>query len=194
MNYPTYVIVNNHRYNIKTDFRIALKCNEIAEDNSIGDIERALAIIYTLYGKEALKYEEDYEELLEKAIKYLRCGEESNVISDNERDVDLKKDEKYIISSFKYDYSYNPYELEYLHWYAFWNDLNNLSYSEIGNCCVLSRIRTIRNADLSTITDDKLRNEVAVQKELYSLNKNEPTEEEKQNAREFIEKLKGRGA
>ena len=33
--------------------------------------------------------------------------------------MDLIEDEKYIRWSFKYDYEYNPYDMEYLHWSNF---------------------------------------------------------------------------
>ena len=71
MEYPKYVKVNDKKYEINTDFRIAIECNRIAEDTSIGDFERALAIIYKLFGDEGINAQDDYERLLELAIKYL---------------------------------------------------------------------------------------------------------------------------
>ena len=49
MNNPEYVKVDNELYKINTDFRVALECNKIAEDENIGDFERAMAIIYKLF-------------------------------------------------------------------------------------------------------------------------------------------------
>ena len=46
MNNPEYVKVNDKKYKINTDFRVALECSKIAEDKEISDIERALALIY----------------------------------------------------------------------------------------------------------------------------------------------------
>ena len=37
MNYPEYIEVENKKYKINTDFRIAIKCNEIAENEDIGN-------------------------------------------------------------------------------------------------------------------------------------------------------------
>ena len=51
-NYPEYVEVKGKRYKINTDFRVAIECNRIAEDETIGDFERVLGIIYTLFGDE----------------------------------------------------------------------------------------------------------------------------------------------
>ena len=40
-NYPQYAEVNGHKYKINTDFIYAIKCNEIAQDETIGkDNER----------------------------------------------------------------------------------------------------------------------------------------------------------
>ena len=54
MNNPEYVNVYDKLYKINTDFRVAIECNNIAQDKSIGDYERALAIIYKLFGEEGL--------------------------------------------------------------------------------------------------------------------------------------------
>jgi hypothetical protein len=51
LNKPKYVKVDDELYEINTDFRIALECNRIAEDENIGSYERALAIIYKLFGE-----------------------------------------------------------------------------------------------------------------------------------------------
>lgn len=187
--YPEYAEVNGKKYKINTDFRVALKCNEIALDETIGDYERALAVVYTLFGKEALNNIDDIGKLLEIAIKYLKCGEdvEVNEKSNKKPDIDYIQDQKYIQSSFKYDYGYDPYKMDYLHWYEFWNDLNNLSYSEFGSCCILSRIRQIRNTDASKIKDINERNKVIEAQKQVALKRNKKvaTDKQKESARNF---------
>ena len=49
-NYPEYAEINDKKYKINTDFRVAIECQNIATDESISDYERALAIIYKLFG------------------------------------------------------------------------------------------------------------------------------------------------
>lgn len=162
--------IENTIYEANTDFRIAIECNRIATDNTIGDFERALGIIYTMFGDKGLDNPSHYGKLLKWVLNYLSCGQEI----DNSReqpDMDYIEDEKYIKSSFKYDYKYNPYELDYLSWDDFFNDLNNLSNSELGNCCILNRIRNIRNLDLSQIKDIKEREKLAKVKEQVALKK-----------------------
>ena len=69
MNKPQYVKVDDKLYKINTDFRIALECNRIAEDDTIGDYERSLAVIYKLFGDEGLECR-NQNKLLELGIKY----------------------------------------------------------------------------------------------------------------------------
>lgn len=196
--YPEYVEIDNKRYKINTDFRVALECNRIAEDNSIGDLERALAIIYTLFGEDGINTPDHYEKLLELAQKYLLCGESIDEFSkqrkDNTNDLDFNKCEGLIKSSFKYDYQYDPYSKDYLHWYEFNNDLMNLSTSEFGNCCVLNRVLETLNRKPSDIKDTKSKNDlVKSQNELrkrYCIeHKKNITKEQRQSAENFFKAL-----
>lgn len=166
--YPEYAEVNGKKYKINTDFRIAIECNEIAQDESIGDYERVLAVIYKLFGEEGLNAPEDYEMLLEKAKKYLLCGDEPSN-DDKEPDMDFVQDMKYIRASFRSDYGII---LDgYMHWWEFMELMNGLSSSEMGNCCVLNRVRNIRTMDTKGITDRKTLQNIAEQKKRFALNK-----------------------
>ena len=114
MKYPEYVEVNGHRYKINTDFRIAIECNRIATDNTIGDYERALAIIYTLFGEEGINSQGDMEKLLEMAKKYLLCGNKQ-IDNNEEPDMDYIQDMDYIEASFMSDYHIDL-ENTKMHW------------------------------------------------------------------------------
>lgn len=172
MNNPEFAKINNKKYKINTDFRVAIKCNEISLDNRINNYEKTLAIIYLLYGEEGLNDSDNYEQLLNIAYKYLNCGIEKNDNDEDskEPDMDFVQDQKLIESSFKYDYGYNPYQLKYLHWWDFYNDLCNLSNSEFGTCCVLSRVRTLRTYDTSQIKDLETREKIEKAKARVMLN------------------------
>lgn len=157
-------------YEANTDFRIAIECNRIATDETIGDFERALGVIYTIFGDKGLDNPSHYEKLLKWAKKWLSCGKEI-IDTHEDPDMDYIEDKALIRSSFIYDYKYNPYDMEYLSWEDFYNDLNNLSNSEFGSCCVLNRVRNLRNFDVSQIKDNKERQRVAKAKEYYALKK-----------------------
>ncbi len=188
MNKPEYVKVGNKKYKINTDFRIALKCNDIAMDETIGDYEKSLAIIYSLYGDEGLNSEADYEQLLRLGQKYLNLGKEIENTNE-EPDMDFSQDMDYIEASFMSDYQIDLSNTK-MHWWTFYNLINGLSNSEFGSCCVLNRIRNLRTYDVSQIKDRKEREKIVKAKKQVALKKNEPllSKEQQESVRE-LEKL-----
>lgn len=169
MNNPEYVKVGDKKYKINTDFRVAIKCNNIAQDDNINDTERPLAIIYKLFGDEGLDNPQDWEKLLELGIKYLSLGKDTiGIDKDTEIDMDFNEDMDYIEASFMSDYRIDLAETK-MHWWKFYTLLEGLSNSELGNCCVLNRVRNLRTFDLSQIKDNKEREKLAKAKEMVAL-------------------------
>ena len=192
-NYPEYAKIGNKKYKINTDFRVAIECQSIATDESISDYERALAIIYKLFGDDGINDFDNYEKLLEIAIKYLGCGKEIESSKNNEEpDMDFKQDMDYIEASFMSDYNIDLTNTT-LHWWKFYNLINGLSNSEMGNCCVLNRVRNLRNYDTKEIKDPKERKKVEEAKKQVSLKKEhkkrEFSDKEKQNMEEFYKSI-----
>lgn len=196
MNNPQYVKIDDKLYKINTDFRVALECNRIAEDTSIGEFERAMAIIYKLFGEEGLDCE-NQNRLLELGMKYLLLGREQNGLKNETRDkyeLDFDKCIGLIKASFKFDYKYDPYELEYLHWYDFYNDLESLSTSEFGNCCILNRIVSILEQEPREIKDSKQRQKLIdaqkLLKEKYCKKEEKKiTKQQEESAKAFYKSL-----
>ncbi len=186
--YPEYVEVEGKRYKINTDYRVAIECGRIAEDNSIGELERALGIIYLLYGEEGLNSEEHYEKLLELAKKYLSCGKELQN-NNGKPDMSFIEDMDYIEASFMSDYNIWLPDIK-MHWWKFFNLMNGLSNSELGNCCILNRIRNLRNYDTSKIKDSKEKDKIRKAQQQVALHKNSNiTEKQRQSAMELYEAL-----
>ena len=177
--YPQFVEVNGRQYKINTDFRVAIECNRIAEDKTIGDLERALGVICTLFGQDALDNPQDYEKLLKMAKKYLSCGIEDIPVRDQKKDMDFIQDYSYIKTSFRSDYGIKLDE-ENMHWWEFMDLMNGLSNSELGNCCILNRIRNLRNFDVKDIKDPVQKAKILEAKEMVSLDKKEVKLTEKQ--------------
>lgn len=189
MNLPEYVEVDGKKYKINTDFRVAIECNEIALDKSIDDEERAFAIIFKLFGKEGLYDTENHEKLLELGQKYLACGKELD--TKGKPDMDFKQDYSLIWTSFMSDFNGLDIDKVKIHWWKFNDMISGLSNSELGNCCLLNKIRYIRNKKLSEIKDPKERQEMAELQKFWALKKyqkpkKEPTYEQKQNQLEFL--------
>lgn len=192
MDYPKYVKIGEKKYKINTDFRVAIECQEIALDDSIGDFERALAIIYKLFGDDGLDDSNNYEKLLELAQKYLSCGKEVDSKTNEEPDMDFVQDMDYIEASFMSDYNIDLQNTK-MHWWKFYNLINGLSNSEMGNCCVLNRIRNLRTFDTKDIKDQKelakineAKKQVALKKRTVKKNL---TVEQKKNIDNFYEKI-----
>jgi len=188
--YPEYVEVQGKKYKINTDFRVAIECNRIAEDGTIGNLERSLAVIYTLFGDEGINTPQHYEKLLELAKMYLLCGEEYNEELNEKPDMDFIQDYSYITTSFMSDYHIDLDNTN-MHWWKFMDLMNGLSNSELGNCCVLNRIRNLRNMDTKDIKDKKEKQKIEKAKQRVALKQDQkkPTKEQQARAKELLEKI-----
>lgn len=191
MNNPEYVKIGEKKYKINTDFRVALECNKIAEDKNINPYEKPLAIIYLLFGDDGLDDTKNWDKLMEFGQKYLLLGKEKVEDSKEEPDMDFEQDMDYIEASFMSDYQIELANKK-MHWWTFFNLISGLSNSELGNCCVLNRIRNLRNYDVSQIKDSKERNKVIEAKKRVALKKKKEdlTEEQIKSIIE-IDKLMG---
>ena len=173
--YPEYAEIKCKKYKINTSFSVALKCLKINNDENISDFERALAIIYLLFG---FIPDDDIELFLEKAIKYLECGEKPKDI-EQEKDMDYEKDWKYIVASFMSDYSIDLSKVD-LHFWQFYTLIQGLTEKS-----VLNRVRGIRSYDLSSIKDEKFKEKMKKAKKEVALDEEEYSDEELEQINEF---------
>ena len=170
MRYPQYAEVNGVRYKINTDYRVALRCFEVIDDTSICDQERALAVIYLLFG---VVPSSNAEEFLRIASNYLRCGEEEKPTESAERDIDFIADEKYIVASFMSDYKIDLSSVD-MHFWQYIQLIQGFTDKS-----VMSRVREIRNYDLSELKDPKTRAKMIKAKEAVALPNKFSREEQK---------------
>jgi len=142
--YPEFLEIDGKQYKINTDFRLALKCDEIFRNETIGDYEKTLAIIYILLGEKALSDHENHDAMIKLLTKYLLCGKEAEELSnDKEPSMSFKQDTGYIKASFMSDYKIDLDKTE-LHWWQFFDLLQGLTENS-----VLNRVRAIREESLS---------------------------------------------
>lgn len=167
--YPTSAEVNGVIYPINTDFETARDCFRIINDEEISDYERSLAVIYKIFG---FVPDKDGDLFLEKARKFLQCGNENERADDVEPDMDIIYDNGYIVASFMSDYHIDL-NVTNMHYWQFMDLLQGLSEK-----CVLSRVRKIRNYDLSEISDDTERMKMAQAQEALKLPERLSTEEQ----------------
>lgn len=148
MTYPEAIEVNGHEYPINTGFEYGIACFKCINDPDLTEVERAFGVLGILYRE--IPPDEDLQEALRLAIKYLQCGDEPKP-GHRKPDMDFEFDEKYIKSSFLSDYRIDLDEAD-MHWWKFCTLLQGLS-----DDCILNRVRDIRNYDISTVKDPKAR-------------------------------------
>jgi len=184
--YVEYALVNNKKYKINTDFRVALKCNEVAESNVLEE-ERALAIIYLLFGEKGLSNSDDWEGLLKIATKYLNIKKENNS-EEKETNMSFEEDWGYIQASFFSDYNIDLSKIK-MHWWQFFDLLCGLTEK-----CVFNRVRFVRDFDISQIKDSKERERWIEQKKQVALKNKEKikTAEQLRLDKLFEEQLESR--
>lgn len=173
--YPTHAEINGKLYEINTDYRVAKECYEIINDDTISDQERALAVIYKIFG---FIPKQDREAFLDKASVFLTCGRPNEPSSDEPPDFDVNEDEGFIEASFKSCYGIDLDEIN-MHWWKF-NDL----IQGLDKHCILSRVREIRNYDLNEIKDPVQRSKMAHAQEQLKL-PDKITPEQQQKIDEF---------
>ena len=185
--------IDNTIYEANTDFRTAIRCNQIAEDETIGNFERVLGIICTMFGEKGLDNPNHYEKLLKWTLNYLSCGKEIKDTHE-EPDMDFVEDMEYIEASFMSDYQIDLENTE-MDWQKFNKLMNGLSNSELGNCCVLNRVRNLRNFNVNEIKDANEKNKIIKAKEAVALKRKKKetnvvlTKEQQNSVDEFYKAL-----
>lgn len=170
MKYPKYAEIEGKKYKINTSYQVGIKCFEVINDPNICNEERTLAVLYLLFGDVPQEKEAAF---LKIAEKYLTCGKENCENSKN-RDIDFKADEPYIMASFMSDYHIDLKDVDDMHWWQFCELIGGLTEKS-----VLSRIREIRNYDLSEIKDEKTRRKIIDAKNAVALPEIHTAEEER---------------
>ena len=176
MKYPKYAKVNGKKYPINTSFRVALKCFEIINDSSISDLERTYAIVYKLFG--FIPEDKDMKDFVRIAEQYLGCGKSQEEHQSRKKDMDCKQDWPCLIASFMSDYKINLNDEE-MHWYQFIDLIQGLTEDS-----VMSKVRELRNYDLSEVKDPKTRKKIIKLQQNVAL-KEELTPEEQEALDEF---------
>ena len=142
MAYPRYVRIRGEKIAIKTGYKTALRCFDVINDDSIGDYERVLAVIFLLYGH--IPDDELISEYLEKAKVFLQCGESTEEQESKDADMDFNLDRKYINASFFSDYSIDLEQSPDMHFWQYCELIQGLT-----DKCILSRVRYIRNCNVN---------------------------------------------
>ena len=187
MNNPEYIQIDDVKYKINTDFRVAIRFQQLVRQKNISDYELILGTIELFYGREGIIHGEHYERLVNGALNFIKGRPSSFKPEKNGKnakiDMDYIKDWGIIASSIKQEYGIDINK-EKIHWWTFFDYLNGLS-SE----CLFNRVREIRNKDISKIKDKKERDEYIKLKEQWKLEEDQVklTQEQIDSVNKFYE-------
>lgn len=170
--YPYYAEIDEKQYKINTDYKIALACMRIVDDEDISDIERAYAIVGLLFGEDTMIL--NMEKAIDIARKYLMCGKTFEEQEQSPADMDYEQDGNLIQASFMSDYKIDL-EKEELHWWKFCDLISGLTDQSI-----LNKVRDIRNWDISNVTDTKERSKIIRAKEKVAIKKKRSKREQEE--------------
>ena len=179
--YPTEIEVNGKIYKLDTDFRTAIACFKAINDKELSNFKRGYAILTLLIdGHFEIS---EMNQLLEKCAIYLRCGKHENMTKDKV-DINYVKDEARIRTSIRQCYyGYDLNKIDYLHWWEYNELIEGLTEETL-----LSKVREIRNYDLSEEKDLKRREKILEMKKQVALDDEDEeklTEEEQENVSAF---------
>lgn len=183
-NYPMYGEMGGKQYLLNTDYRYALKCFEVIEDDSISDRERGLAVISILF-KDVIP-DEELEEASNIARIFLECGQPKNEHTKRVQDMDWNYDKGLIEASFMSDYKIDIANIEYMHFWQYFNLICGLTEQ-----AALSRKRDARNLDPNDYSDPKTKAKIIKIKQENALpnKKKTRTKKEEEQVNKFYADL-----
>ena len=145
-NLPTYVIIDNKKYNInkKGDYRVILDIIQIANDDSIPQREKPYAQLCVFYGydKKSKKFiiPDNVQEALHEIQKFISLGDDVNEDKPQPKLMDWEQDFNLLVPPINDVLGYEVRtEDKYTHWWTFVG-----AYMEISGDCVFSHIKDIR--------------------------------------------------
>ena len=163
---PNQVEVEGHRYSIKTDFRIGILFEELMQDKSLLDREKAFMAL-------DLYYESIPPNLVlavEKIQWFYRCGKqevESKGSGGNNK-VDniysFEHDDDYIYAAFLTQYGIDLQDAEDLHWWKF-----RAMFKSLKEDNKMSKIMGYRSIKISNDMSDEDKKHYKEMKKVYSL-------------------------
>ena len=187
---PTSIKVGGKEYPIHSDFRTAIRFENIMIDSDINDEEKGQIILDLFFDDWSFVNDENSNEVIEKILDFYTCKRDVDIeleeyrkeiladigtnIEDEQNDCDTNDDKVERIYDFRYDdfyiyaaflqqYGIDLQDVEYLHWWKFRALLNGL---EEGKFCKIIEYRSVK---LEDIKDKEQREFYSEMKKIYAL-------------------------
>lgn len=177
---PTKIKVNEHIYEINYDYRTIIKILLAFEDEDLTNEEKIYVMIKNIYKKDIP--DEDMEEAINKAIKFIDCGQEYNdTKKSSPRIYSFKKDANYIFSGINSTHHIDLDEKFDLHWWKFISFFMDMS-SE----CMFGELVYYRKRKLEGKLTDEEKKQYEKIRDLVEL---EPVKKNSEARRKFFEEF-----
>lgn len=171
---PTFVEIDNKKYEINSDFRTSILFELMMEDRELSDEEK-IYITLELYYKEVPK---NIKEAIEKVLWFYKAGKEDNhssnisktrkrSLGNNKKVYSFEYDADYIFSAFFSQYNIDLQDIDYLHWWKFKSMFKSLKDDND-----IVKIMGYRAININEIEDKSQRKFYKEMKELYKLPEN----------------------
>jgi len=117
---PEAIRIEDRVYPINSDYRDCLRIIMAFEDNELTPIEKQWLVLDNLYPERPAS--EDLQEALNKGIRFLNGGEETEDdegLSSAKRIFSFSKDARFIFAAFQQTHGIDLQNTQYLHWWHF---------------------------------------------------------------------------
>jgi len=122
---PTKIKVNNKIIDINYDYRTIINILLAFEDEELTYSEKAYIMLNNLYKEEIS--DEDIEEAISQALKFIDCGEEPKNNKPHTRIYSFTKDANYIFTGINSTHHIDIDEKSNLHWWKFMSFFMDMS-------------------------------------------------------------------
>lgn len=169
--FPDYVVVNDKRVRIVTDFREYIKLIDLLKDDEVNTIEKAELIMSWFLDEPTGEFSECLQALSDFVTNYRGRETRSNREEENDQEseeqhntpvISYNQDAPYIIAGFLECYGIDLTEVPYMHWWKFQMLIDGMNED-----CELKKRMGYRSIDLSKIKDKEERERIRkIQKQI----------------------------
>lgn len=180
--FPDYVVVNDKRVRIVTDFREYIKLIDLLKDDEVNTIEKAELIMSWFLDEPTGEFSECLQALSDFVTNYRGRETRSNREEENDQEseeqhntpvISYNQDAPYIIAGFLECYGIDLTEVPYMHWWKFQMLIDGMNED-----CELKKRMGYRSVDLSKIKDKEERERIRkIQKQIAIVDQSVSSEE-----------------